>query len=90
MGKDPAKPKAPEITAVPDIRDKEGNLLKLKGNDFPKTKDGKLAYCDYQIEKINVKKVDIESNYHPEKKKMKKIERLKAQLLKLEEELKTE
>ena len=42
---------APKVTKVPDFRNKEGKLIKLKPSDFPKETAGKVAYCAYQQEK---------------------------------------
>ena len=79
-----------EVSAIPEIRDAEGRLLKLKGKDFPKSKEGKLAFCDYQIARWDDKKKDVEAKYDPKKKKLRKLEKLQAQLAKLEAEIASE
>jgi len=84
------KEKAKDTRPVPEIRDKEGNLLKLKPKDFPKSREGKVAYCDYQIARWGEKKVKAERAADPKARKKAKVEKLKAMLEKLEKELSAE
>jgi len=76
-----------EITEIPTFRDEQGHLFKLRGKDFPKNKDGKLAYCDYWIEYWNDRKKVIVEGEDPKTKKEKRLARLRDELAKLEKEL---
>jgi hypothetical protein len=84
------KGKKVEATVLPELRDGEGNLLKLKGSQFPKTKEGKQLFCDYQIARWQDRKVRLEKAMDPAAKKVAKMERLRKQLAILEEEAKKE
>ena len=64
--------------------------MTLKQGNFPRSKIGRLAYCDYQIEKWKIKKLTVEARMDPLAKKRKKREKLMDQLKKLEEELQAE
>ena len=74
---------------IPEFRDKDEQLKKLKASDFPKTKEGKLAYCDYNLERWKDKRKAVEKGLDPKAKKMKRREKLLAQLAALDEELTT-
>jgi len=87
---DPGKPKKPVVTVIPDFVDKDGELKKLKSKMFPKTKEGKMAYCDYQIKRWEVKKVAVEKGTDPLEKKKRRIEKLKKTLAILDEEVAAE
>jgi len=89
-GKDTKKEKAEEVTVVPELRDEAGNLFKLKGKDFPKTKEGRIAWCDYQIARWQEKKLAVEKRDDPAAKKLAKLEKLKKQLSDLEKEIEEE
>lgn len=84
--KKPRKPAGPVVTVIPEFRGKDGALLKLKGRMFPKTKDGKIAFCDYQIARWQSKKDSIAAKSDPATKAIRKIAALKAKLALLEEE----
>lgn len=78
---------APIVEAIPSFVDESGNLKKLRGRDFPKTKEGKTAFCDYQIAKWTRKRDRVAISADPKAKKLKKIEKLKSLLAKLEEDM---
>jgi len=86
-GKKKNRPAASEVTVIPAFYDKDKQLKTLKQGNFPHSRAGKMAYCDYQIEKWKVKRVIIETRTDPLSKKRKKREKLVEQLKKLEEEL---
>jgi len=67
--------------------DQNGKLLKVKGAAFPRTKDGRLAYCDYNIARWEARKVNVLKASDPLAKKRAKVEKIKATLLVLEAEL---
>lgn len=70
---------------LPKFKDSEGQLKKLKGSDFPKSKAGKMAFCDYNILKWEIKKVAIEKGMDPAAKAKKRREKLLKQLATLDE-----
>ena len=41
--------KTATVEEIPEFEDKDGELLKLNRLDFPKTREGKMAHCDYMI-----------------------------------------
>jgi len=82
-----AKAKAEKERKLPEIKDSEGLLRKLKSSDFPKTKEGKMAYCDYNIEKWTVKKTAVEKGADPKTKKLKRREKLLSALKELDESI---
>ena len=77
----------PEITEIPTFFDSEDQLRKLKAKDFPKSKAGKLAYCDYMIEKWKIKKLTVEVKLDPLTKKRAKKKKLETELQRLIAEL---
>jgi len=74
----------PEVK-MPVILDAEGQLKKLKGSDFPKSKAGKMAFCDYNITKWTMKRKNIETGMDPAAKAKKRREKLLKQLATLDE-----
>lgn len=84
---DKAPEKPERATVVPTFFDPSGVLLKLRNRDFPKTKAGRMAFCDYNIERWKVRKVRVETQADPKQRKLKKIEKLKDMLAKLEAEV---
>jgi uncharacterized protein YigA (DUF484 family) len=76
-----------EVTEIPEFYDEDKQLKTLKQRDFPTTKDGRMAWCDYQVERWKVRKEEISKRMDPLAKKKRKRERLQEQLKKLEEEL---
>jgi len=78
-----------EPASIPEWADDDGNIVltKLRGSDFPSTKAGKLAYCDYQSAKWAAKKARIEAASDPTSKKQAKIASLKKKLALLEAEV---
>lgn len=79
-----------EPTAIPKFMDGAGKLLTLHGKDFPKTRDGRVAFCDYQIARWQAKKERVSISADPQARKLKKILRLKEMLAKLEQEVTSE
>jgi hypothetical protein len=85
------KPQEPtEVSQIPKIKDEAGKLLTLHGRDFPKSRDGRIAFCDYQIARWQAKKERVAIAADPKARKMKKIAQLKEMLAKLEEEVSSE
>lgn len=80
-------PNKPEVTEIPEIRDDEGYLLKLTRDEFPKSREGRIAYIDYQIAKLQDKREFLVAQDDPKMKAQKKMERLQRQLAQLEAEL---
>lgn len=78
------------LTENPAFRDEGGNLFKLRPTDFPKTREGRVGWCDYQIEKWTDKKAQVEKQADPKARKLAKLEKLKAKLAELEAELEEE
>ncbi len=78
------------VKEIPIFYDKDEQLRTLKTAHFPKSRAGRMAYCDFQIEKWKVKRIIIETRTDPLAKKRKKREKLLAVLKKLEEELVSE
>jgi len=72
---------------IPTIRDSKGVLKKLKSKDFPGTKEGRLAYCDYRIERWKVRKLVIEKQGDPLAKKKARLAKREAEVAKLKAEL---
>lgn len=74
------KEKKKDERPVPKIWDEKGELKKLKRPDFPKTKAGKVAFCNYMIEKWKIKKAKAEKGRDPatrlKNKKQKLVEKL--------------
>jgi len=77
-------------TEVPKFFDEAGHLLKLKSRDFPRTKEGKMAYCDYQIERWKSRKQRVTVQADPRQRKLRKIEKLREMIEKLEAEVSAE
>jgi len=67
---------------------KDGKLVlsKLGSGDFPATKAGKMAYCDFQILKWQEKKAAIAAKDDPISKTQAKIDKLTKQLELLKKE----
>lgn len=83
--KKPPKPK--DDRPVPGFFDEEGKLRKLKGKDFPATREGRMAYCDYQVERWKLKRVAAEKRGDPLARKKAKVEKYKKLLAELEAEI---
>ena len=73
--------------AIPEFKDSDGELKKLKGNDFPTTREGRLAWCDYNIERWNLKKLAEDVKTDPKAKMKKRREKLMKMLADLDESL---
>lgn len=86
----PKKTAKKEVVEIPEFYDEDKQLKTLKQRDFPTTKDGRMSWCDYQIERWKIRKEEISKRMDPLAKKRKKRERLQEQLKKLEEELAAE
>lgn len=86
-GSKESDPNKPEITEIPAWKDDDGFLLKLTRDEFPKSRDGRIAYIDYQIAKLVDKKEFLLAQDDPKMKAQKKMERLQRQLAHLEAEL---
>lgn len=87
-GKEKNAKKTPaEPTDIPEFKDEEGHLKTLKRSHFPNTRAGRLAYCDYNIERWKVKRENVEKGTDPLAKKKKRRDRLMEQLKALDEEL---
>ena len=78
-----------EVTEIPSFQDDEGHLKTLKRIHFPNTREGRIAYCDFNIERWKVKKENVIKGTDPLAKKKKRRERLLEQLKALDEELST-
>jgi len=76
-----------EVKELPEIRDGEGNLFKLKRTDFPNGKEGNVAWCDYQIERWTEKKEKAIKAGDPRQKKLDKLQKLEEQMEQLKKEL---
>ena len=80
--------KAPETT-LPEIKSPNGELRDLKKEDFPmKTKQGKIAFLDYQIVKLQEKKHIIQVGETPQGKLERRRKGLLKRLEALDKELK--
>jgi len=62
---------------------KDGQTKKLDRHDFPKTKEGKSAFCDYMVAKWNWRKVVLNTKADPNA----KLEKKKAELQKKIDEI---
>jgi uracil phosphoribosyltransferase len=78
---------AKDTRPVPVIRDADGLLKKLRRADFPKSRIGKIAFCDYQIARWETKKANVDKATDPQAKAKKRRERLLKQLAALDEEM---
>lgn len=79
-----AKRKAEEAQKpIPVVREKNGELKDLKKSDFPKTKDGQIAWWDYVIAKAEEAKKDILLADDPKE----QLRRQKAKFLKRAENI---
>lgn len=76
-----------EVTDVPAFLDKDDVLVPLKKMNFPKTLEGRKAFCDYNIEKWKLKKSKIEDDNDPKKKAKNKLARYKKMIATLEAEI---
>lgn len=63
-------------------------LLKLTPADFGRSVEGRKAYCQYQQHKWKLKEDRIDKMNDPKEKIRKRLERDKAKIAKLEEQLK--
>lgn len=78
-----AKKEKANVLQIPSFTHGEGGKLrKLSNKDFPKTRAGRLAYCDYRIKKWETRKKVIAERGDPktklEKKKQLLAEKLEA------------
>lgn len=72
---------------IPEFKDEDGVLNKLKRADFPKSVAGQQAFCDYQIAKWEVKKSRIAERNDPKAKAKRKLEKYKKLIEALESEI---
>jgi len=86
-GQQKVEKKAEGPKEIPAFKDEEGKLVKLSAKNFPKTKEGRMAFCDYQVLRWTAKKDRISKAGDPKQKKLAKIEKMKAMIAKLEKEL---
>lgn len=84
----------PAVTEVPAFTDASGALKTLKSGEFPRTREGRVAFCDYRIACFDRakqawidRKEEIARADDPEFQRQRKIDRLKEQLAKLEAEV---
>ena len=77
------------LKAIPEWKDDDGKLLKLKRADFPYTRDGIIAYCDYRIEYWKIRKQDMLKKADPLDKVMRKREKLIKALKEIDVQLET-
>lgn len=82
------------VTEIPAYRDAEGKLRHLKPKDFPRTRDGRRAFFIFKAEVFEdagrswrQRAIDIDKADDPAFQKAQRVEKLKAQLAKLEAEL---
>lgn len=94
---DIATAEATTVTQIPEIFDEKGNLKSLKSKDFPRSKEGRIAFCEYRrqlylaaAQEWEKRKEEFVRADDPVFQKQRKVEKLKAQLLKLEQELAAE
>ena len=82
-------PPAAKAEAIPKFLDDAGNLVmtKLKGRDFPKGRDGRIAYCRYQSAKWAMKGDKEMQRGDPTTKKLAKIDKLEKMLALLQSEV---
>jgi hypothetical protein len=76
-----------KVTVIPAFRDNDGILLELSKKDFPRSRDGKVAFLDYQIERLSEKKKALTEAVSPKQKAQSKMKKLQAQLAKLQAEI---
>ena len=81
------KPVVVDNRPIPAFKDSEGQLKKLRRTDFPKTKDGKIAFCDYQIARWEIKKVASAKTLDPMAKAKRRREKLLKRLAALDAEM---
>lgn len=74
-----------EIIEIPEFYDTEDNLNRLKRSEFPKTKDGNVAFCDYNITKWKILRKKAEAGQGNKKKA--RLEKRLAAMKKKEEAL---
>ena len=73
---------------VPAFRDNESNLFKLRRRDFPRNQEGRLAFCDYQVERWQDRKERLSKAADPNAKALKKLESMRKKMTELAEQLK--
>lgn len=72
---------------IPAFRDKKEVLVKLKKSDFPRSKKGKVAFCDYMIEVYKERKIAAQNHSGEREKIEKRITLAKKKLAALERSL---
>jgi hypothetical protein len=82
--------KAKDTRPIPVFKDKDGALLKLRRKDFPKSKEGRMAFCDYQIARWADRKIRVGKQSDPNAKALKKFESYKKKMVELEAFLKAQ
>lgn len=82
------KEKQKDVRPVPEFRDKNNELNKLKRGDFPKSTEGKIAHAQYGIEVLKDKIAEIKAASDPKKKKAIKLAKMRKTLAALEKEVK--
>jgi threonyl-tRNA synthetase len=82
------------VTEIPAFRDAENKLRHLKPKDFPRTREGRRAFYGFKAEVFTQlardwqqRAIDIDKADDPAFQKAQRVEKLKAQLAKLEAEL---
>lgn len=87
-----ATPPAP-VTEIPQFKNADGTFASLKPKDFPRTREGRKALCQYRaavydsISKEWLKKAeDIDHQDDPKHLRQRRIEKLRAQLAALEKD----
>lgn len=83
-----AAQKPVDTRPIPVWRDASGAMVvtKLKGKDFPKTREGKVAYCRFQADKWTAKAERVATSADPEAKISKKIDKLTKMVALLQKE----
>ena len=77
----------PNIWAIGKNNNAIGELRKLKKQDFPKTKEGKVAFCNYMIEKWKAKRTQAEQGKDPTTKLFQRKNKLLAKLAEINKQI---
>lgn len=84
-----SKPVEAATARIPEFTDSKGTLIPLKRSEFPKTREGRMAFCDYNVEKWMRMRVQAEKGPDSNKKKD-RLEKKLAAMQKREAELMAE
>lgn len=84
---DETKKRPKDTRPIPVFFGADKGLVKHTKKDFPKTRAGKLAFCDYMVAVYQQRKVEIAAKSDPKKRLKARLEKAQAKVAQLQKEL---